>query len=424
MFQKPSLAFLGVFIVNYFIMGFTRYIPGLPAGIIVDMMLLLTLGVAFSRTMDGFIHWDDAKRPITCLTIIWLSYCVLSLLNPDASITRWSTGIRGIAVYLFVFPLLTLVLLNRYAYLKFTLLTWSLLSLTAVLKAFLQKNYGFDIAETIWLSEVGARTHVIYSGTRYFSFFTDAASFGSSMALSLVVFVICAIYLKNNFLKFYFLLVSIAAGYGMMISGTRAAIIIPFVGAVVFVILSKQWQIAVPTLALIVAAYIFFNFTYIGHGSAEIRRMRSAFTIEKDASFNVRMENQKKMRTFMKHKPFGVGIGNAKHVEEGTYMYKLPTDSSLVFIWVETGIVGLILFLLLFLFVLAKGSYDVLFEIRNRELKGILSALLAGLAGMLVCSYGNEVLQQFPNGPILYVSMAFIFLGKKFDTEINDGKST
>lgn len=130
------------------------------------------------------------------------------------------------------------------------------------------------------------------------------------------------------------------------------------------------------------------------------------------------------MRVFMKDHPFGIGVGKAKRAEPGDYMYQLPTDTSLVYVWVETGIVGLGLFLLVFLVTFAKGVYDVWYRIRDKQLRGILIALLAGLVGMLVSAYGNEILQQFPNGPIVYMCMAFIFMGRKFDQAITDGKGT
>ena len=137
-----------------------------------------------------------------------------------------------------------------------------------------------------------------------------------------------------------------------------------------------------------------------------------------------RKQNQEKMNFFMKDHPFGVGIGKAKRAEPGDYLYQLPTDTSLVFVWVETGVVGLSIFLSIFLVTFLKGTYDICFRIENRQLRGLLSALLGGVAGMLVSSYGNEMLQQFPNGPIVYMSMAFIFMGPKLDKEISENEIT
>jgi hypothetical protein len=46
-------------------------------------------------------------------------------------------------------------------------------------------------------------------------------------------------------------------------------------------------------------------------------------------------------------------------------------------------------------------------------------ALLAGISGMLVAGYGSEILQQFPNGPIIYAMMAFVMMGNQFDKELS-----
>ena len=45
----------------------------------------------------------------------------------------------------------------------------------------MQKYIGFDSFETKWLNEGGATTHIIWSGVRYFSFFTDASNMGANM---------------------------------------------------------------------------------------------------------------------------------------------------------------------------------------------------------------------------------------------------
>lgn len=419
--ERPVRALLAVIIVNYFIMGVTRYIPGVPAGIVMDGLLGLTFFFALLRSRDGAVNWSGGHNLLVLLSGVWLTYCILLFFNPETTTEHWLAGVRGLAVYLFFFPLLTAVLLNRYKHLRLFLIVWSALTLLAVIKALMQKFIGFDPAEQHWLNRGGSSTHILFSGVRYFSFFTDAASFGSSMGLSMVVFSIAALYVRSKPLRIYFLVVALLAGYGMMISGTRAAMIIPFAGYVFFIVLSKKWEIIIPGIVIITCVFVFFKYTYIGQGNTEIRRMRSAFSATEDASYKLRLSNQAEMRLFMKDHPLGIGIGKAKRNEPGDYMYGLATDSSLVYIWVETGIVGLILFLLIFVATFAKGAYDVWFNIHDKELRGLLSALSAGLAGMLACSYGNEMLQQFPNGPILYICMAFIFMGRKFDREISNG---
>ncbi|MCE5205386.1 MAG: O-antigen ligase family protein [Porphyromonadaceae bacterium] len=423
--ERPWLAFLVVVTINYFIMGATRYIPNIPAGIVIDGLLLLTFFFTLFRSRDETVDWTGMRNPLTLLSGIWMIYCILLVFNPETTTADWAAGVRGLAVYIFIFPLLTATLLNRFKYLKLFLVFWSVLTLLAVLKALIQKYMGFDTAEKYWLYVTGgSTTHIISSGIRYFSFFTDAASFGCGIGMSMVIFSLAAFYTRSKLLRFYFIVIAMLAGYGMMISGTRAAIAVPFVGYAFFILLSKQWKIIIPGIILIAFVFMFFKYTYIGQENAEIRRMRSAFHVTQDASFQARQVNQTRMRTFMKKHPFGIGVGKAKRAEPGDYMYQLPTDTSIVYIWVETGVLGLISFLSIFLVTFVRGVYDVWFKIQDRQLRGLTSALLAGVAGMLACSYGNETLQQFPNGPIIYICMAFIFMGRRFDQAIRDGEKT
>jgi hypothetical protein len=421
--QKPVWAFFFLFVVNYLIMGIGRYIQlPIPAGIMVDICILFAfLSIAF-RVFSEKNSRDEVYNPLFFLSLTWLIYCIIEIVNPESNILNWATSVRSIGVYFFLFVLLTTLLCKRYKLLKQFILLWSILVLLAAIKGIGQKMFGLDTPEKIWLYTIGAHTHLIYSGIRYFSFFTDAANFGCHMGLGMVVFSIIAIYTKSIPLKVYYVIVAIAACYGMMISGTRAAMAVPFVGLACFIFVIRQWKWIILGGILFVAAFSFFNFTTIGEGNTEIRRMRTAFIGKKDASFNVRVENQRKMKQFMNHYPFGLGIGSAKHAEEGDLLHGLPTDTSFVYVWVETGIVGLILYLGILLSVLVLGMYYVMVKLKHPEIRGITCALTAGLAGMLVAGYGNEVLHQFPTGPTLYICMAFIMLSPRFDKELMDGK--
>lgn len=76
----------------------------------------------------------------------------------------------------------------------------------------------------------------------------------------------------------------------------------------VFIVLSKSFKIAVPTIIAGGLFFCFLAFTNIANGNQQIRRMRSAFK-GNDASTNVRSINQETMRKYMKDAPWGIGIG-------------------------------------------------------------------------------------------------------------------
>ena len=113
-----------------------------------------------------------------------------------------------------------------------------------------------------------------------------------------------------------------------------------------------------------------------------VHRMRTAFHPEKDASYLVRKANQKRLAEYMVHKPFGEGVGLAG-IEGRRFSHRftteVPTDSHYVNIWVQFGIVGLCLHIVILLFIITYSAYLIMFRIRNRELKGMLIAMNCGL---------------------------------------------
>ncbi|MFA6932972.1 MAG: O-antigen ligase domain-containing protein, partial [Bacteroidales bacterium] len=175
---------------------------------------------------------------------------------------------------------------------------------------------------------------------------------------------------------------------------------------------------------ILVSLFTFFKFTTIGESNQYIRRTRTTFNTEEDASFNIRKINQAKIKVHMKDKPFGIGIGlsagRANKYGSYTELSRIPTDSWLVLIWVETGIIGLILYLSVLLFIMAYCGYIIMFKLKNNELRHYMIGLFGGIAGMIVASYANEAFAQFPNGYIIFIGLGLISVSPYFDKEIEE----
>lgn len=422
--KNPLWSYLIFFVNNYTIMGITRYISlPIPISVFMDSIMLFTFLGVILKTNLTTVDWKRTLNPLIYLVLIWLIYCLLELINPKlSSFADWYTKVRSIAFYPTAIIILTSVLLTKYKHVKILLLLWSVLILFAAFKGYWQKNHGFDSAELTWLYSGGARTHLISTGIRYFSFFSDAGNYGSNMGFSLVIFSIAAFYIKNKWLKIYFIIVALAGGYGMIISGTRGALAVPFVGYAFFVMLSKNKKFTLSSILLLITTFCFLNFTTIGNNNSLIRRMRSAFDTN-DPSLNVRLENQKVLRDYLKDLPFGAGIGfgNIHNIKNPDYKFSVtPRDSWFVNIWVQTGIVGLFLYTILLFMGIILGGYIILFKIRNKELSGILAALLAGIFGMTASAYGNEILGQFPNCYLYFICFTIVYLGKYYDKELEE----
>jgi hypothetical protein len=190
-----------------------------------------------------------------------------------------------------------------------------------------------------------------------------------------------------------------------------------------YFVLSKNIKVLSVGIAFLVILFIFFKFTSIGQGNAQIRRMRTAFD-PNDASLQVRLDNQKILKNYLASRPFGGGIGHggtkAQRYLPHAFLSNVATDSWYVLIWVEQGIVGLLLHLAILFYVMAKASLIVMFRIQDPFLKYKISALIAGMAGIMVASYGNAVLGQMPTALLIYATMAIILNTEVFEKEIEN----
>ena len=167
--------------------------------------------------------------------------------------------------------------------------------------------------------------------------------------------------------------------------------------------------------------FVFFKFTYIGQSNQYIQRTRSAFDLN-DPSLLVRLENQKKLKAYLATRPFGGGLGQAgikaQRFLPDAYLSNIPTDSWYVMIWAEEGIVGLVLHLFILFYIVGKSSWLIMFKIRDPILKIKMAALTSGMFGIMVASYGNQVLGALPTCILIYVSMAFMLNSKKLDAQL------
>lgn len=420
-FNAPYFGFIIVFTANFFMLGIYRYIPG-PLGLTIDGLLILTYLSLFFRSFNQPVNWSLAKSDLTLLAVIWFGYSVFQLVNPETvSRAAWFYAMRGVSLYMLLTIPLTFILLNREKDLSFILILWGVFSILGTMKGMMQLHIGLDPFEQRWLDEGGAVTHLLFGKLRIFSFYTDAGQFGAAQGQAGVVFGILALNVKNMKLKIFYTLVALAGIYGMIISGTRGAVAVPIMGFALYFILVKNIKIMILGALLGISVFVFFKYTTIAQGNYQVRRMRSAFNLN-EPSLQVRLENQRQLKTYLASRPFGGGLGSAgnwgKRFSPNTFLANTATDSWYVAIWAENGIVGLLLHLAILFYVLIKSSYILMFKVRNDWLKFRLIALVCGYFGIMVASYGNGVLGQMPTGIIIYMSMAFLFMGEKFDNEL------
>jgi hypothetical protein len=419
LFTKPIIGLYTGVALSFILIGMGRYVKDLQVGLGMDAILILTYVALIMNKFRERVNWLPAGKDITVLATIWLGYSLFQLVNPEAnSVAAWFSG-RGVSIYMFLLVPLTLLLINSNRKLDFLLYVWGIFSILASLKGIMQMKFGLDHAEQAWLDEGNYKTHILFGKLRVFSFLSDAGQFGGNQGYTAVVATIYSMAVKKNKAKkIFFIAVALLGFYGMIISGTRGAISIPLAGFLAFFVLRKNIRVLSYGIALLALVFIFFRFTNIGQGNDQIRRMRTAFD-PNDASLQVRLDNQKLLKKYLASRPFGGGIGHggvkAQKYLPNAFLSQVATDSWYVLVWVEQGIVGLLIHLFILFYTIGKASYKVMFKIRDPLLKLKIAALISGMVGVMVASYGNAVLGGMPTGILIYISMAVMLNSEMLD---------
>nr|WP_044654994.1 O-antigen ligase family protein [Bacteroides acidifaciens] len=385
--------------------------------------VLCTATCIVQLSNDNRTDWKIGQNTMTYMFVAWFAYYILEILNPNNVMEAWNINIMPYAfiplICAFVIPLV----IRTKKDIELLLFIWSVFVLIFTLKGYWQKSHGFSSKDLYFLYTLGGwRTHIIWSGIRYFSCFSDAANFGVHAAMSSVVFAISAFFVEAKWKRLYFLFIAFCGLYCMGISGTRAAMGVIMGGMFMITIIAKNWKAIIGGVFISISVFCFFYFTSIGSGNQYIHKMRSSFHPSKDASYQLRVENRMRMKELMVRKPFGYGIGLSK---AGNFQSKeqmpYPPDSWLISVWVETGIVGLIIYLSIHGILFAWCSWILMFKVRDKSLRGLIAAWLCMDAGFFIATYVNDIM-QYPNQLPVYIGFALCFAAPHIDKRIREEK--
>ncbi|MCI1720508.1 MAG: O-antigen ligase family protein [Bacteroidales bacterium] len=428
--SSPKSYALVIFILGYTIVAPWRYLTSLKPGIIFDISLGSLFFLMIVNTIFGKVNWKRGLNGATFLSFLWLIYCVLEIFNMEStSVDAWMVAVRWMAVYFFILIFLTPIQLTSLKNFRVFVYTFSVLSLFAAGWIFKQKFIGFDQAELAWLADPKVRNfHILPFGIRYWSFLTDAANAAVCLALSGSFFGVLCFFCEKKKEKIFFALVAALSILASLYTGTRSHVVIPFFALIIVIICSKSKKMLFWSILVIVCAIGFFRYTNIGDSNTYIWRARSAFHYEKDASYILRQENHRKIRAYMSGKYFGVGLGmseqKALKYNPDSEIAKIPTDSWIYTVFVETGLVGVLFYVSMFLYFIIYGISISLHKIHDKFIRGVVIAATGCVAGILFASYGNGILAQFPNGIVSFVLIGVIFAAPYVDADLTQQKLT
>lgn len=412
-----------LFAVNYVVMALFRYVHlPLPVSIFAEIFYFLAICHVAGKSKQYGGTAGNACGPMLFVYLPWLVMATFEICNTTSQIDygtiayRWFAEVRNLG-YQVVYGLFIYAgIFNTRERIRRMHRVWGYWVIAAVAKVLMQQYVGFDYAEREFLV-VAARTHFVQGIIRYFSFFSDAANFGSSMAATVTVFAALAFTTRNRRDRIFFSAVSVIALYGMMASGTRSAIIALAVGLMSYAFLSRNFKAFAATGLVGLSTVGFLMFTDIGQGNNMIRRMRSAFNKD-DASLGVREINKKAMESYLINVPIGIGAGIANGdippSNPHYFLSVVPPDSTWVYITIRYGHVGKYCFLFSFFGMCVVGVL-ITFRLKHPEVTGQMAATVSGAFAMTVAGYSNHIMLQYPNCLIFFGALGMLTVAELVD---------
>lgn len=395
----------------------------IPGGIVIEVLLLLSIIVAAITLPKE--NWKSINNELFYLFLAWFILSVLEVANPaGASVMGWLNELRAVAVYPLLIVTVAFLVFNTNKDLDKFLLVVIVFSVLAALNGLRQLYIGLSPGDIRFLQNGGAITHVLWGKLRVFSFYPEAAQFGASQAHISLLALILSFGPVEKKTKIILWACSALMFYGMLISGTRGALFALMPGAFVAIFLSKKIKVLFFGGLVAIMFLGVLKFTYIGNGNYQIYRLRSALNPD-DPSLNVRLKSQQVLKAYMSNIPFGGGLGvtgyNGMTFNRDKFLSTVQPDSYWVKVWMMYGVVGLVLWVSLMMYIMGKCC-GIVWKIKDEGLRVKAIALTSGFTGIFVASYGNEVINSMPSSIIISVSLAFIYIMPKLEQELEDKK--
>lgn len=401
-----------------FLIGASRFLEGdIQVGLGLDGVLVLTFAATLLNAKR--MNWKRLNNPAFYLVVLWLIYTILEYFNPASPYPpAWFYHARSYSLSWFFLGLTVLVNPITRQDVWLLIKTWIAWSVLAALWGFKQQYIGLEQAELNWLAAGAARTHILWGQLRSFSFYSDAGQFGAEMA---GVTLVCIILLMAENRWFYWLLylgLALVIFWGFAVSGTRSALFVLVGGFGSFLILQRKAKTIIYSAVVGIPLICILYFTHLGDGVYQIYRIRTALHPSEDASFLVRLENQKRLKAYLADLPFGAGIGSSSGA--GTrftpwhWAAQIPPDSWYVQLWIETGVVGVSLYLFVLAGIILTGVWR-LWQLKDPWVTTMMLVLLAEFIGICVVSYSNPIIGQYPTSAMIYINSLLFASANRWD---------
>lgn len=414
----PSIGIVVLLVLSYFLMFIARYVSNVPMGTSIDGLEVL-LFIGFFLKIKQAKNWELLKGPVSTMVLVWIAYNLVEVCNPSASsILAWVYTVRSVAIMMFLY-FVFVYNIRTVSFVRLILKIWIALSVVAALYALKQEFIGFSAVEEEYLysDPLIASLLFINGEWRKYSIFTDPVTFSYNMAVSALLCLALITGPVSAVKKIILAGLAALFLYVMIFSGTRGAYVLVPVSMILFAILKYSRKLV---MAVSIGAVLFILLIFVPTSNASLYRFQSAFKPSDDASYNLRKENQRRIKPYILTHPMGGGLGSTGvwgvKFAPNSYLASFPPDSGYVRVAVEMGWIGLFLFCLL-MFTILKTGVNNFYRIKDPELKSYCLAMTLIVFAFNIGNFPQEALVQFPSNIYFYLVAALITVTCKLDRE-------
>jgi hypothetical protein len=415
----PIFGIITLLVVSFFINYVSRFLPDdLPIGLVMDVLTyLLILGFFIRQKKER--DWAFFNNPITYFIAAWIGYNLLEVINPNSpSILAWVFTVRTVGFIMLMYFVFVFHIRSKAA-LKLILKVWLILVFIGGLAGFQQENFGLFSFENAWLHADPLRFGLLFIAghLRKWGIFSDPVVYAYNLVAATLICIALILGKIKTGKKVILGLLATFYLTAMLYSGTRASYVMIPAGLVMLTILKFNKKLLAG--AIVVGLMLVF-LIIVPTSNATLARFQSAFMPSKDASFNVRAENQARIRPYILSHPIGGGLGSVgiwgQRFAPNSFLAKFPPDSGYVRVAVEMGYVGLLLFCT-FNFIVLYKAVHYYYLIKDPELKTYCLAMILFIFAFDIGNYAQQAIVQYPSNILFYLSMALVNVAMRLDLQ-------
>lgn len=399
-FLFPSRGLMALIGIGFVVGVAKRIEPGFPFGVTIDAMaLILSVGVFYRISIHR--QWEFLRHPVAWMVMFWIAYCGLEYLNPwSRAELGWLYAFRSVAGW-WGFLLIALFAIRRHRQMISLHRIWIVASLLASLYGIYQWWAGPSEAEMQWILSSPELYELIYinGSFRSFSIFGSPGTLGILSSLN-VAFVLILAFRKGGSAERKLLgsVLAIIFFLSLLASGSRTGMFLLPIGLFTYALISLRKS------ALILSGVLLTSWAAIQIIPASgpvMERIKLFSNPTNSIGFQLRAQNQTWVQPFIQEHPIGSGLGTTgelgKRFAPDIWLSQFPPDSAYVRFALETGWVGLLIFMGL-LFVILQTGIRALFRTRSPREKQTIQAYLVFCLMVIAGSTLQQLYTQLPIG--------------------------